>query len=370
MSRYVEHLLVTLLAAVTLLAVYAAAKYVVPQVFTWVKYVLVLLVPFIIALVVSILLEPLVGTIQQYINISRPLAVILAMLVAFGGLGFIITLISLHLAAELTDLSAALPGYVRSFQHYLEDIIARGQLFYLNLPENVTNQLERAFDLDRIMPSLGENLQVWARSVADALFTMLAGLPGAVIIILISLVATYFISRDRNEFVKLWAKLLPAPWGERSLSISQQVVQAFWAYLRAQFILVAITTVISITGLSLMGINYAVTLGLLVGFFDLIPVLGPGTVYVPWAVWCFLSGNPALGFKLLGLYVAVMVVRGLLEAKVVATNLGLHPLAVLVAMYVGLKTIGILGLILGPIIVIAIQAALKAGMNLHNIGKS
>lgn len=367
MHRYVEHLLVALLGALTLLALYAAAKYVVPQVLIWLKYILIVLVPFIIAFVVSILLEPLIVTVQQYTRLSRPLAVIIAMLVSLGGIGLLITVIILHLAAELTDLSMVLPGYVKSIQDYLEDIIARGQLFYLTLPEQVTSQLERVFDLEQVMLSLGVTLQNWARSLADSLLTLIAGLPGAIIVIIISIVATYFISRDRAEMAKLWVRIIPAPWGDRFLDISQQVVRAFLAYIKAQLILVLITSVVSIIGLSIIGSNYAVTLGLIIGFFDLIPVLGPGTVYVPWAIWSFIVGAPGLGFKLLGLYVIVMVIRGLLEAKVVATNLGLHPLAVLVAMYVGLRAIGVLGLVLGPIVVIAIQAAVKASINAYKI---
>lgn len=366
MRRYVEHLLVALLGALTLLAIYAAAKYVVPQVFSWLKYVLVVLVPFILALVMSVLLEPLVAEVQRLTKLSRSLAVMSSMLLAFGGLGFILTLIIIHLVAELRDLSTALPGYISSIQAYLEDVVARGQLFYLTLPEQVTSELEQALNLERVLSTLGGNLQTWATSVANALLAFLAALPGAVIIILISIVATYFVSRDRGAMVKQWKKLLPVPWGDRSLEVSKQVSHAFLNYIKAQLILVLITAVVSIIGLSIIGSNYGVTLGLVVGFFDLIPVLGPGTVYVPWAIWSFVSGAPAFGFKLLGLYVLVMVIRGLLEAKVVASNLGLHPLAVLVAMYVGLKTMGILGLILGPIVVITIQAAVKAGSNVYS----
>lgn len=367
MRRYVDHLLVVLLGAVTLLAIYAAAKYVVPQVFSWFKYILVILTPFILALVMSILLEPLVGTLQRYTRLSRPLAVIIAMLLAFGGLGFFITLIIVHLVAELTDLSMELPGYMSAIQDYLKNAIAQGQLFYLTLPEQVTNQLEQVLNLNRFLSAMGGTLQDWARSLANALLALITGLPGALIIIMISIVATYFISRDRREMAGLWVRILPAPWGDRSLGISKQVARAFMAYIKAQLILVLITSIISILGLSIIGTNYAVTLGLTVGFFDLIPVLGPGAVYVPWAVWSFITGSPGLGFKLLGLYVIVMVIRALLEAKVVATNLGLHPLAVLAAMYVGLKTIGVTGLILGPIVVIAIQAGVKAGSDVWKV---
>jgi len=365
--RYKEHFLVALLAALTFLALYAAAKYVVPQVLGWLKYVLLVLVPFIIALIMSVLIEPVVDLVQRYTKLSRSLAVLIAMVLAFGGLGTVLTLIILHLVAELTALSAAVPAYVDAIEIFLKDVVARGQLFYLTLPEQVTSQMEQVLNFERMMSSLGVTLQDVAGSLANALLTLVAGLPGAIIVVMISIVATYFLSRDRALMMSSWVKIIPAPWGERSLLVSKQVAQAFLAYIKAQIILILITSVISILGLSLIGTQYSVTLGLLVGFFDLIPVFGPGAVYIPWAVWAFVAGAPALGFKLLGLYVIVMVIRALLEAKVVAGTLGLHPLAVLVAMYVGLQTLGVLGLIAGPIAVIAIQAAVKAGTDAYKM---
>jgi predicted PurR-regulated permease PerM len=120
--------------------------------------------------------------------------------------------------------------------------------------------------------------------------------------------------------------------------------------------------IISIAGLYLSGAQYALTVGLLVSFFDLIPVLGPATVYLPWIIWSFVSGSTAFGVKLTVLYLTVLVVRQVMETKIVSANLGLHPLATLVAMYAGLKTIGIPGLVLGPIVMIAAMAVFKAGI--------
>lgn len=360
MRHYIEHLLVAFLGAITLLAIYAAAKYVVPEVFGWLKYVAVVLVPFVFALIMSILLDPIIEIIQRYTKISKSFAVLLGMLLVFGGLSFFITMLIIHLVAELIDLSATLPHYIVTLQDYLKGLITQGKVFYLTLPKQVTSQMEQALNLDLLISSMGGTLQDWASTLANTLLTLISGLPGALIIIMISIVATYFISRDRRELVRLWIKLLPSPWGERSVEISRQVSQAFMAYIKAQLILVLITSTISILGLLIIGTKYAITIGLIVGFFDLLPLLGPGTVYIPWAIVVFITGSSGLGFKLLGLYLLVMVTRSLLEAKVIASNLGLHPLAVLLAMYIGFKTIGVIGLILGPIAIIVVQAIFKA----------
>ena len=179
---------------------------------------------------------------------------------------------------------------------------------------------------------------------------------------IVSFFATYFIIEDRRSLAIHWIKFLPAPYGERSLHVIKEVFNAFISYIKAQGILVSISTFISISGLYIIGADYALTMGLLIGFFDIIPVLGPGTVILPWIVWSIISGEIAFGLKLLVLYIVILVARQLLETKVVADNLGLHPLATLVALFFGFRILGFVGMIVGPILLIAIQAIVKAGI--------
>lgn len=277
------------------------------------------------------------------------------MLVFFGSIGTVLTWIILRLVKELSDLSVTLPQRVEKTQQFIDLWVKKGVLFYGTLPKSVTDNLKESLN------SLTNTMQHWAGELVSVLLTIISGIPSAIMILLFCLIATYFFSRDREKIARLWLRIVPPPWGAQVLEVSRQVALAFQSYVRAQFILVSITAFLSIIGLYFIGASYALTIGLLIGFLDMIPVLGPGTIYIPWAIWAFITGDMLLGAKLIVLYLLVMVIRGVLEAKVVAANLGLHPLAVLIAMFVGLKTVGVLGLVLGPMLVIAIQAAVKAG---------
>ncbi|SFR01673.1 sporulation integral membrane protein YtvI [Desulfoscipio geothermicus] len=359
MPQAVKNILYVLAGAVTLLAIYLAMKYVVPEAFSWLGSLLAVLFPFLLAAIFSIFMEPVVILFSNKGKISRIIAVPAAMIVFFGVIGTALTLIILRLVKELNDLSAMLPQKVEEAQYLIDIWVKKGVLFYGTLPKSVTSNLHEA------IYSVTVNIQHWARDLVNSLLYVLSGIPGAIMIIIISLIATYFFSKDREKIIEMWLRLVPPPWGERVLAVSRQVAGAFQSYVRAQFILITITTTISIIGLYFIGTEYALTLGLIIGFFDMIPVLGPGTIYIPWAAWSFVTSNVMLGLKLTALYLLVMVVRAVLEAKVVAANLGLHPLAVLIAMYVGLKTLGVLGLIIGPILVIAIQATIRSGNYIH-----
>lgn len=329
-------------------------KYVVPELLTWFKFALMVMVPFLIAAILSVFMEPLVEFFSFQHRVPRFAAVTLAMLVFFGSFGVISTLIIIRLTEEFNRLYVMLPVTVALVQQYFNEWMEKGIFFYGTLPKGITNSLQETI----------EGFSNWAQHlVTDTLSFLihLAGaVPGTIMIIIVSLIATFFFSKDKKAVASCWLKYVPAPWGQRIMDVGGEVVRAFRYYIRAQFILVSISATVSIVGLTVIGSDYALTIGLLVGIFDMIPVLGPGTIYIPWALWAFITGNVVLGLKLTILYLLVMVIRAIMEAKVIASSLGLHPLAVLIAMFIGLKTIGVLGLVLGPITVIAIKSTIKA----------
>ncbi|MCL6638940.1 MAG: sporulation integral membrane protein YtvI [Firmicutes bacterium] len=320
------------------------------------RYVLPVLTPFLIAVVFTLLMDPLIGFLQRRAKLSRSISTMAAMVLFFGGIGFVITLIVLKLVDELITLSAMLPEHSEELWIIYHDLVGRATEFYGTLPANVTASLEQSF------ANLTANLQGLISGVVNTILQFISLVPGTITILVVSLLATYFLARDRQLIVQLWLYFAPEPWGTKSVVIARQVAAAFTGYLRAQAVLVLITMLLSVAGLYLTGAKYALTVGLLVGFFDLIPVLGPATVYLPWIVWSFVDGSTAFGVKLTILYLIVLVVRQVLETKIVSANLGLHPLATLLAMYAGLKTVGIAGLVLGPILLIAALAVFKAGI--------
>ena len=92
------------------------------------------------------------------------------------------------------------------------------------------------------------------------------------------------------------------------------------------------------------------TVGLLIGFCDLLPVLGPGTILLPWALWQWAQGDSRLAGGLLLIYLVILVSRQFVEPKIMAAGLGLHPLAALAAGFLGLTLLGAFGLLLGPLL--------------------
>ena len=351
MSKYIQ---AVILAGAALALMYFSAIYFVPELFVILSGALTILVPFIIAALVALLMEPAISLLTARTRMSRSAAVALSMLAIFGSLGLLITLAISRLVRELIELSLYLPRYVKPVQEFTTYTFERSKLLYFSLPPDVTLKLREG------LGNMTGNLSDMAGALAQFLIGLASALPGAVLGIIVSLIAIYFFSKDRELIVKLWMNIIPSPWSDRSLQVMREVSRAFLSYIRAQAFLMSLTTVQAIVGLYIIGAKYALTLGLLIGLFDVLPVLGPAAIILPWAIWSFIIGNVAFGIKLLVLYLLIWLVRQTLEARVVASNLGLHPLAVLAVMYIGLKLVGVAGLFLGPILLITFQSVYKA----------
>ena len=141
--------------------------------------------------------------------------------------------------------------------------------------------------------------------------------------------------------------------------------------MKAYSILISITAIITIVGLKILGISYIFTIGILVGILDILPILGPGTLFIPWIIWEIISGDTGFAVSLLVLYVIISVVRQFLEPKIIGDNIGLHPLATLISLYVGLQLGGIVGMIAGPVLLVIFIACYRVGVfNRFNWRKS
>ncbi|MDA8333986.1 MAG: sporulation integral membrane protein YtvI [Peptococcaceae bacterium] len=320
------------------------------------KYLFPVLVPFLIAVFLTVLIDPLVRFFQVRLHFSRGLAVLVSMAGVFLVLGLIVTVIIVRLVAELTVLSAALPATLKVVQNNVLSLANQALVFYGRLDPTVASYLQQAFG------TFSKSLSAMVGAVIASLLYLTSAVPTVVIVLVVSLLATFFLSRDRQVIGAFLFGLFPSPLGDQARRVFQEAAGAGLAYLKAQLILVGITTILSILGLYLIGAKYALSVGLLVGFFDLVP-LGPAALYLPWTAWAFFTGAVVLGIKLALLYGVIFIVRQLFESRIVAANLGLHPLAVLVAMYAGLKIMGFFGILLGLLTVIIAKALTRSGMS-------
>ncbi|MBO9600385.1 MAG: sporulation integral membrane protein YtvI, partial [Cohnella sp.] len=138
--------------------------------------------------------------------------------------------------------------------------------------------------------------------------------------------------------------------------------RSVFGFLRAQLLLSVVTYILSFVGLLIIGTSYPLAIALLIVVVDILPVLGTGSVLVPWAVYQLVTGDIFTGIGLIILFLVITVVRRIIEPKILGDAVGIGSLSALISLYVGYELVGIVGVFLGPIIVIVISAMRKAGL--------
>ncbi len=326
-------------------------------------YILPYFIPFVIAAILTVFIEPLVGFMQKKANMPRGLAVALSLLMILGSLSSLLTLFIARLIVELIDFSASLPRYTEMLVNRVIYLQEQAKELYFSLPVTALEFIAK--NIGTVESNIGafvNQLQVFTRGVLNDFLDLISSIPGLLVIMFVSLLATFFISKDRRLIVRRWLEIVPDPWGVKLLSITKDVFRALMGYAKAQLMLISLTFAQTLIGLLIIDAPYALLMALMVGIFDLIPILGPSTVFIPWIVWEFINNHVLFSVKLGTIYIIIIGIRQILEAKVVANAMGLHPLATLVAIYLGLRLLGPSGIVVGPLVLIGLKALARAGI--------
>lgn len=343
--------------AVVIAAVIAAVYFVAP-----------LVAPFLFGWLIAYILNPLVNLLQRRTRIPRWLAVTVSLLLFLAISVGLITIAVTNIVLEINDLSIMIQNNLNQWKTWFTD--------YVN-SETIQNLIQRVMNYYNENPqyqnTIQSNLTTTGKTVTDFIslvvkfildniVALITGLPKMATVTIVALLAAFFISNDWRRLQRLLNDWAPDFIVQPTKLVWADLQKALFGYLRAQLILISITALVVITGLLILRVEYAITIGLLIGLVDLLPYLGTGAAMVPWLIYAFIQNDYYLGIGLSILYGIILVARQILEPKVLATSIGLEPLPTLIAMYVGLKLFGFLGLIVGPVTLILLATFQRSGV--------
>lgn len=311
--------------------------------------------PFIAALFLSFIIEPLVRLLQK-LKLGRGISVLVSILI-FLGVSITLSIIMItRIIYELINLYNHLPNYFEKISKLTAEIIQQATDLYLQLPPEALSIIQN------VLNTIFQKITTLLSHTTTILIDILTALPSTLIFLIITLIATFFLTKDKHLIKEFVFKQLPSSWDTKLTLLKTGLFEALVGFLKAQSIILSITFIESFVGLTVIGIDYAFTLALIIALVDILPVLGTGGIYVPWAIANFIMGNYKLGIALLVLYGIITIVRYMMEPKVVGQQLGIHPVVTLMSMFAGMKLIGAAGLILGPTAVVSLKACQNAGI--------
>ena len=311
-------------------------------------------VPFLIAYIISVMVEPLIKWIHKKTNLSRKTSSVFVLMTVFAILIGLVIWGTFGLISESTNLLGALNTYFEKAVEGMNWVLQKIDMDKLPLSNDI-KQMIQATSSD-----LFNQIIQFLKNTLTNLLDGLKSVPTIVIYTVITILATYFITSDK---IYIWDRMehhIPKKILGKIVSKVEKIIQSLGGYLKAQIKLIGISFVIVLMGLNifyLMGMNvgYPLLMALLIGFVDALPILGSGTVMVPWSILLFLNKEYSVGCSILGLYIFTSAVRQFLEPKIVSSKIGVHPLFTLIAMYTGFKLMGIMGMLIGPIVLIILK---------------
>ena len=312
--------------------------------------------PFIVAVIISMIITPCVNFMCTKLHIPRKISTLVSIILILGIVGlFLFNLIYQAVyflqsfaqsIPELLSREYPVPGWINTLKEYIIRFPAPMQDFIDNIRANIVVNIS-----ELISPATTATINV-ARSIAAALPTIL-------IFAVVTILATYFISYDNKMIVAVTKKHFGENKVKKIVLIRDRLFQACGAYIRAQLIMMCIIFVVALIGMLILRVESPLFIAFITALVDAIPVLGTGTVLIPWAIVSLIMGNYARAIGLVILYVCALTTRQFFEPKVVSSQIGLHPLVTLMSMYIGLTAIGLFGMILGPIVAIVVIKAVE-----------
>ncbi|MDD4803367.1 MAG: AI-2E family transporter, partial [Syntrophomonas sp.] len=273
------------IGVMVLIFIYLLFTYLMPLLVKIMAYLPVVLMPFIFAILLALLVEPVVNLFEKYVRLNRNWSVFFSLVLVIGGFCSAITLLLMVVIREMLGLYRLALAYSDQIITEVMAFLSDFKLFYikLNLPPQVEDVIR-------------DNLQDWLiflqrlmNASIDGLLQGFASLPGILIFLVIATVATFFIIKDRALIRTSIINFLPPSARSKTRELIGELFRTLVGFIKAYSILVTITAVITMVALKIMGVKYALTIGMLTGLLDILPIVGTGVIMIPWMIWEFLS---------------------------------------------------------------------------------
>ncbi|MDQ7793785.1 MAG: sporulation integral membrane protein YtvI [bacterium] len=316
------------------------------------RFLLPLVLPFAIGAALAVIIEPAVALVERQTRAPRGVAVAVVLVVVLVVSVYLLYLTLATLVAELVELYLLLPRDYAAALRWTDELLRLFGETAKVLPDPLRISLENH------VAAFYQGLS----AVVGGLVEGLRRLPRILTVLLVSLVAAFFMSRDRREINRFLLGLLPDSWRGRVRRANTDVLRSILGLINAQLLLVGITALLTAIALRLAGVTYALVIGLAVGILDLLPIIGPVVIFLPWVVYAALTGQLVFALYLAFIYLAMVAVRSVIEPRVIGRRIGLHPLATLIALYLGIQLFGVNGVVIGPLVAIVLKALVRSDL--------
>lgn len=315
------------------------------------------LLPFAIAFLVAVLLAKPVDFIAEKLRLKRNIAAVGSVLLLYALAGTICYLLGARIITLAYDsLLGAASFLTDTMLPALESIAERVETALYGTDGGTAELFGR--ETAGLLERAGKVLDGVNDGVMQKLSAAAMGIPGVCLKVLFTVIATVFMELEYHTMMAFLARQFPDKGRKLMFDCKKNVLQMFGRFVFSYGIILTLTFAELLAGLLLLRVEGALVIAFVIAVLDILPVLGTGTVLVPWGVIAVIVGDIRMGAGILILYVVITVIRNVVEPKLVGKQIGLSPVVTLPCMLVGLKFFGIPGMIGAPL-----AAALVKNLN-------
>lgn len=323
------------------------------------KYALGYFAPFLISFLVATALYPMIESLHRKTHLkTNILGAIVAVLFWLIAIFFIVLILyfltreAINLLGNIGDISVVIQSAAERIEAWLKNLYAS------------FNGASTDF-LDASVNSVAESIIEFTAGTAGAIVDFAANialkLPGVLLFVLVTILSTVFLCGDYLHIRSFLSYQLPTRSYSKYVLIRNFIGDTVGKFIRAYGMIMCLTLCELIFSFLILRINYAVLLALIIAVFDVLPYVGCSTILIPWSMICILRGDPKTGIGLLITSIIIGIVRNAVEPRIVGKQIGLHPLVILISIYIGGKILGLFGILLFPTAIMFLKMLKEEG---------
>ena len=324
--------------------------------------------PVLLALLTAMIFEPFVKFLKRKMKSERRLLPVTIVFLSFLLVSGLLLYISIrYLVESVYGWTLQVPQYAFEIQQFADEVIRNFQETLETIPQGSAIIAE----LERLSTTAVDATLGFTATVITTLASWLQSIPNLLFVALIYIITLFLFSLDLPRLLSNGFNLFKDETSQKLQFVFRRMGKVFLGYWKAQFILSIGVFIVCYVSLLFIAPGPALIMSILIWVVDIIPLyVGPALILVPWGLVVIILGNTAMGVQLMILALVLLIIRRIIEPKVLGDSIGLNALPTVLSMYFGFVFFGVMGLILGPFVYIAIRSAKEAGLFRLTVQKS
>lgn len=341
--------------------------------YLFMKYAFWTVSPFLLAFLIAAILQKPLKFITKNKKVPKGITGTVLALIVFSLFIGVVVFGGVQIGSAVKDLITYFTDRCSNLAEFF-DVIKNSYLeleIASMLPAEVNNAITSGIDSASDYFASGDIINMLSSNISkfiSPIGSVISTVPNILIGFIVSIIATCFMTSTFDDIKAFILRQFSKENQEKVKRGKKIVVSSVGKMIKAYASIIAITTAELFIGLSILRLigvfdgAHILIISIIIACIDIVPVLGTGTVMIPWSIYSFVTGNIGMGIGLLAIYAVITVIRQVIEPKLVAGQVGISPVVTIISMFIGIKIFGAMGIFILPLIVIVINLLNKEGI--------